>query len=150
MNWLRTVFLLEQEDGDVSIPVSLAHYFHPIKSRSKNKHRNLWVGFIINIIYIPCIIAAVKHLKQALSKRHIYIKGWCGHDGVLGDVIMLFFLTWFQMYISIIVQDYLYHNMDIRAMWQYALVSCAPPKSIGLFLGCALLWCWVSLCVLFY
>ena len=34
-------------------------------------------------------------------------------------------------------------------MWQCALVSCTPSQSIGLVLGCALLWCWVSLCVPF-
>ena len=27
-----------------------------------------------------------------------------------------------------------------------ALVTCTPPHSIGLVLGCALFWCWVSLC----
>ena len=38
--------------------------------------------------------------------------------------------------------------MDIGAIWYCALVSCTPSQSIGLCFGCALFWCWVSLCVL--
>ena len=34
-------------------------------------------------------------------------------------------------------------------MWHRALVGCTPSQSIGLFLGCALFWCWVSVCVPF-
>ena len=37
-------FRLEQEDGDLITPMVLAHPPHPIKSRSRNKHRNLWVN----------------------------------------------------------------------------------------------------------
>ena len=37
-------FGLEQEGGSLNTPMALAHPFHPINSRSKNKRRNLWVG----------------------------------------------------------------------------------------------------------
>ena len=39
------------------------------------------------------------------------------------------------MHFNCIVQDSLYHNMDIGTMWHCALVSCTPSHSIGLFLG---------------
>ena len=34
-------------------------------------------------------------------------------------------------------------------MWHCALVSCTSSESAGLFSGCALFWCWASLCVPF-
>ena len=34
--------------------------------------------------------------------RDIHTKSWYGHDGVLDDMILLFFPVWFQMYISIV------------------------------------------------
>ena len=35
----------------------------------------------------------------------------------------------------------------LSGIWHCVLVSCIPSQSIGLFLGCGLFWCWVSLCV---
>ena len=52
-------------------------------------------------------------------------------------------------WVPCIVQDALYHNMDIGIMWHCALVSCIPSHSIGLVFGCGLFRYWVSLCVLF-
>ena len=46
----------------------------------------------------------------------------------------------------ICIYDSLYYLMDIGTMWHYAFVSCTPTQSIGLFWGCALLWCWMPLC----
>ena len=44
--------------------------------------------------------------KPSLLTRMLeccYLESWCGHDGVLDDMILLFFIpVWFQMYISII------------------------------------------------
>ena len=39
--------------------------------------------------------------------------------------------------------------MDIGTLWHCALVSCTPSQYIGLVLGCALVWCLVSLCAPF-
>ena len=50
-------------------------------------------------------------------------------------------------FFNCIVQNSLYHNMDICTFWHYALVSCNTSQSIGLVFGCALFWRWVSLCV---
>ena len=42
---INSFFLLEQEDGSFLVtPMARAHSLHPIKSMSRNKHRNLWVG----------------------------------------------------------------------------------------------------------
>ena len=46
-------FGVEQEDGDLVTPIALAHPFHPIKSRSKNKQRNLSVGRCVSSWW-PC------------------------------------------------------------------------------------------------
>ena len=42
------------------------------------------------------------------------------------------------------VQDSLYYDMYIGVMWHCALVSCSRSQSIGLVLGCALFWYWMS------
>ena len=72
---------------------------------------------------------------------------WCDHDGVLNDMILLFFPVLFQMYISInMVRGFLYRNMDIGTMWHWALVSCTPSHVYRTVLGGVLFWCCVSLC----
>ena len=48
-----------------------------------------------------------------------------------------------------IIHDSIYYNMDIGTMWYCMMVSCTPSQSIGLFFGCALFWCLMSLCVAF-
>ena len=55
------------------------------------------------------------------------------------------FLFGFKCTFSCLVQYSLNHNMDIGTMWHCTLVSSTPSQSIGLFFGCALFWCWVSL-----
>ena len=61
--------------GVLITPMALAHPLHPIKSRSRNKRQNLWVGCVFPpddldsgpgtpyIIYIPHIIAAFLVIK---------------------------------------------------------------------------------------
>ena len=39
-------FGLELEGGSWITPVALAHPLHPVRSRSRNKHWNLWVGCV--------------------------------------------------------------------------------------------------------
>ena len=59
--------------------------------------------------------------------------------------LMSYTLSGFKCTFSCIVQYSLYHNMDIGTMWHCTLVSSTPSQSMGLVLGCALFWCWVSL-----
>ena len=110
-----------------NITLALAHLLHPIKSRSRNKHRHLWVGLCASSrrpwfwpVYSLYHIHAI-HYSSNLSKWNelflwdIHIKSWCGPAGVLNDLILLLFPVWFQVYISI-VQYYLFHNMDKGAI----------------------------------
>ena len=41
-------FGIEQEGGSLIVPMALAHPLHPINDRSKNKRRNLWVGWCVS------------------------------------------------------------------------------------------------------
>ena len=42
------IFGLEQEGGSLIAPMGLAHPLHPIDNRSRNKRRNLWVGWCVS------------------------------------------------------------------------------------------------------
>ena len=39
---------LEQEGGSLIAPMTLAHPLHPIDNRSRNRRRNLWVGWCVS------------------------------------------------------------------------------------------------------
>ena len=41
-------FGLEQEGGNLVAPMALAHPFHPMDNRSRNRRRNLWVGWCVS------------------------------------------------------------------------------------------------------
>ena len=41
--WLHNGFGLEHGDGSFITPMALAHALHPVRSRLRNKCRNLWV-----------------------------------------------------------------------------------------------------------
>ena len=62
---------------------------------------------------------------------------------------MIWYCYFFPVWFNFTVQDYLCHNIDKSILWHCALVSCTPSQSIGLVLGCALFWGWVSLCARF-
>ena len=53
-----------------------------------------------------------------------------------------------NVHFNCIVQDFLYHNMDISTMWHCALVNCTPSQFIGQVFGCALGGYWV--CSFYY
>ena len=40
-----------------------------------------------------------------------------------------------NVHFNCIIQDSLYHNMDVGTMWHCALVSCTPSQSMDWFLG---------------
>ena len=133
--------------GVLITPMTLAHHLHPIGSRSENKHRNMWAGwcvsswrpliwsiyfiYYIHTIYYSCTLGS----WNKLLVRDIQTKSWYGHNGVLDDMILLFFPVLFQMYISIVQIRSLYnHNVEIGTMWRCALVSCTL-QSFGMVLG---------------
>ena len=41
------IFGLEHEGGSLIAPMALAHPLHPIDNRSRNRRRNLWVGWCV-------------------------------------------------------------------------------------------------------
>ena len=95
-------------------PMALAHPLHPIKSRSGNKCRNLWVGWYVSswrpwfwpahsIYYIH-----TTHYSRILTNwnklflRDIHTKSWRGHAGVLHDLILSGFRCAFSLWSSIL------------------------------------------------
>ena len=99
--------------GVLITPMALANPLLPIKSRSRNKRRNPWVRWCVfswrpwfwpvySIYYNHTIHYSCNIINQnKLFLRDIYTKNWCGHAGVLDDIILLLFSIWFQLYISI-------------------------------------------------
>ena len=47
IDW-HMIFGLEQEGGSMIAPMALAHPLHPIDNRSRNRRRNLWVGWCVS------------------------------------------------------------------------------------------------------
>ena len=52
IDW-HMIFGLEQEGGSLIAPMALAHPLHPIDNRSRNRRRNLWVGWCVSSWW-PC------------------------------------------------------------------------------------------------
>ena len=107
--------------GVLITPMALAHPLHPIKSRSRNKRRNLWVGWCVSswrpwfwpvhsIYYIH-----TTHYSRILTNqnmfflRDIHANSWYGHAGVLDDLI----LCGFRCAFSCMFQYSLCHGMDV-------------------------------------
>ena len=95
-------------------PMALAHPLHPIKIMPRNKRRYMWVGrfvssgrpwfrpvysgFCIHTIHYSCKLSN----WNKLFLIDIHTKSWCGHSGVLDDLIRLLFPVWFQVWISVL------------------------------------------------
>ena len=47
IDW-HMIFGLEQEGGGFTAPMALVHPLHPIDNRSRNRRRNLWVGWCVS------------------------------------------------------------------------------------------------------
>ena len=107
--------------GVLITPMALAHPLHPIKSRSRNKRRTLWVGWCVSswrpwfwpvrsIYYID-----TTHYSRILTNwnilflRKIHTNSWYGHAGVLDDLI----LCGFRCAFICMFQYSIYHGMDI-------------------------------------
>ena len=107
--------------GVLITPMALAHPLYPIKSRSRNKRRNLWVGWWVSswrpwfwpvhsIYYIPTThYSHILTNKDILFLRDIHTKSWYGHTGVLDDLILCGFMCTF----SCMFEYSLCHGMDI-------------------------------------
>ena len=124
--------------GVLITPMALAHPLHPIKSRLKNKRRNLWVGWCVSswrpwfwpvhsIYYIPTThYSRILTNQNILFLRDIHTKSWYGHAGVLDDLI----LCGFRCAFSCMFQYSLCHGMDI-ATCDIVHWSAAPHNRIA-------------------
>ena len=118
--------------------MALAHPLHPVKSMSRNKRRNLWVGWCVSS-WRPWFLSiySIYYLSNwdKLFLRDIYMpKVDVANDVVLDDSVIHSSLPGFkcvsQLYISgFSVSWYGY------TMWHCALVSCTPSQFIGLRWG---------------
>ena len=63
------------------------------------------------------------------------------------DTVIISCLAW-NIYFNWKIQHSLYHNIDMGNLWHCVLASSTLSESTGLFFGCALFWCWVSLGIL--
>ena len=130
------IFGLEKENGSLITPMALTHPLHPIKSMSRNKRRNLWVGWCVSswwpwfwpVYSIYCIhtthYSRILTNQNKLFLRDIHTKSWCDHAGVLDDLI----LSGFRCDFSYMVQYSLCHSMDIGTMWHCTLVGSTPSQ----------------------
>ena len=77
------IFGLEQEGGSLIAPMALAHPLHPIHNRSRNKHRNLWVGRCVSSwwpwfpsrssAFIIYICMCIPYMSYVIGRIYIYI-----------------------------------------------------------------------------
>ena len=123
--WIDYVIYYYSHGTSISSPS------HPMGSRSRNKHRNLWDGWCLSwgpwswsvySIYYTCNIHTVYYICILSNWNRLFLRD-----------------------LNFIVQDYLYHDMYIGRIWHCALVSWTPSQAIGLIFGSALYWCWVSI-----
>ena len=117
--------------GVLITPMVLAHPLHPIKSRSRNKHRNLWVGWYVSS-WRPWFwpMHSIYHIhtthysriltnQNILFLRDIHTNSWYGHDDVLHDLI----LCGSRCTFSCMFQYSLCHGMVNWYLWHCTLIS---------------------------
>ena len=113
-------FGLEQEGGSLIIPMALAHPLQPINDTSRNKRRNLWVGWCVSSWW-PMFSS-----RNSVS-LYIYLY-----------VCILYTGSGYRMYIST------YTGSVIPYWW-----SCTPSQSIGLVFESVRFLCWMPLVAFF-
>ena len=105
--------------GVLITPMALAHPYHSIKGRSRNKRRNMWVGWWVSFWrpwYWP--VHSIYHIhttyyssiltnQNKLFLGDMHAKSWYGRVGALDDLILSGFVCVF----SCMVRYSLYHGM---------------------------------------
>ena len=123
--------------GVLITPMALAYPLHPIKNRSMNKRRNLWVGWCVSswrpwpwpvhsIYYIHTTFSHILTYWNILFLRDIHTKSWYGHAGVLDELM----LCGFRCPFSCMFKYSLCHGMD-RGTCDIVHWSAAPYNRIG-------------------
>ena len=100
-------------------PVTLSFdaFFDPrLNKRLNIQSWNWWFDLVIrhiSFVYYSCSLSNWNKLFQ----NDIHTKRWCGHAGMLDDVILLFFPSLVSnVYFNCIFQYSLYHNRYIDTM----------------------------------
>ena len=143
---IKCFFKPEQEDGSVITPTAMAHPTDPIWSRSRNKRRNLWVGWRVSSwwprFWSVYSIHYYIHTMNYSCILSIWNKLFLRHIPRVGVAMTVCWMIWYCYSflrgfkcIFQLCQDFLYHNVYISTMWHCAVVSCIPSQSTGLFLG---------------
>ena len=139
--------------------MALANPLYPIINRSRDKRRNLWVGWccfilttlVYSINYIHTVYHTLNNQSKLFQETHTYQK--------IGAAMMVCWMIWhcyssllgFKCIFQFLVRDSLYHNMDIGSMCRCALASCTLSQSIRLFFFmCAVLVLIVIMCTFYY
>ena len=120
------IFGLEQEGGSLIAPMALAHPLHPMDNRSRNKRRNLWVGWCVS-------------------------SWWPWFPSRSSVLIYMYIYIYIYMYIpytsSVIGRIY---NGSVIQYWR----SCTPSRSIGECavpgLNATFCFLWFTNCVLLF
>ena len=122
--------------GVLITPMTLAHPLHPIKDRSRNKSRNLLVGWCLScwrpwfwpvhsIHYIHTTHYSLILTIGIYSFWDIHTNSWYGHAGVLDDSILCGFSCMFQYSLC--------HGMDIGTCdivhWSAASHDCIANRT---------------------
>ena len=85
MSWLM-LFGLEQEGGSLIAPMALAHPLHPIDNRSRNRRRNLWVGWCFLLMtFVPVQKLCVNIYIYIYALLYAFCFLWFTNCVVLSD-----------------------------------------------------------------
>ena len=80
IDW-HMIFGLEQEGGSLIAPMALAHPLHLIDNRSRNKRRNLWVGWCFSSWWpwfpstssvLMYIYICIPYMSSVIGRIYIY------------------------------------------------------------------------------
>ena len=97
MNWLTHI---EQEGGSLIAPMALAHPLHPIDNRSRNRRRNLWVGWCVSSwwpLFRPEIYIYIYIHIYALLYESCFL--WFTNCVLLSDNSLIPECLWFFWYL---------------------------------------------------
>ena len=80
------IYGLEQEGGRLIAPMALAHPLHPIDNRSRNRRRNLWVGWCVSSWWplFPPISFVLRNIYICSSIWVLFL--WFNNFVLLSDV----------------------------------------------------------------
>ena len=160
--------VFELEHGSLITPVALAHHVNPVWRWSKNKRRNVWVGWRVSSWpWFWCIYSLYYHIHTMLYscilsnwnklflRVKVHTKGWHWHYGGLYDMILLFFPAWFQMYISTrFVRPWAFPlNIGFNLLLSDSFMSCLNPllgvTGYATDCPCAVWCCGLTACLLY-